>query len=92
MNLLEQQASNRRKTWLIMLAFVAFLFLLGLGFDTLYLGEAGGVVPVGSLRNQKLLLAIRHGDAIESEDLGPVRFVPLIGAAGFHMPDDSRRN
>jgi len=32
-----------------MLAFVAFLFLLGLGFDTFYLGEAGGVVPVGSL-------------------------------------------
>ena len=32
-----------------MLAFVAFLFLLGLGFDTFYFGEAGGVVPVGSL-------------------------------------------
>ena len=32
-----------------MLAFVAFLFLLGLGFDTFYLGEAGGAVPVGSL-------------------------------------------
>ena len=32
-----------------MLAFIAFLFFLGLGFDTFYLGEAGGVVPVGSL-------------------------------------------
>src|SRR5207248_10896494 len=32
-----------------MFAFVAFLFLLGLGVDTFYLGEAGGVVPVGSL-------------------------------------------
>src|SRR2546425_1511831 len=40
---------NRRRTWMIMLAFVAFLFLLGLGFDTFYLGEAGGIVPVGSL-------------------------------------------
>src|SRR5437879_195831 len=40
---------NRRRTWMIMLAFVAFLFLLGLGFDTFYLGEAGGAVPVGSL-------------------------------------------
>src|SRR5437667_10790258 len=40
---------NRRRTWMIMLAFVAFLFLLGLGFDTFYLGQAGGVVPVGSL-------------------------------------------
>jgi len=34
---------------MIMLAFIAFLFFLGLGFDTFYLGEAGGVVPVGSL-------------------------------------------
>src|SRR5438552_3452550 len=49
MNLYEQQTANRRKTWLIMFAFVAFLFVLGLGFDTFYLGEAGGVVPVGSL-------------------------------------------
>jgi len=39
---------NRRRTWFIMLAFVAFLFLLGLGFDTFYLGEAGGAFPVGS--------------------------------------------
>ena len=49
MNLYEQQAANRRRTWLVMFAFVAFLFLLGLGFDTFYLGEAGGVLPIGSL-------------------------------------------
>ena len=40
---------NRRRTWVIMLAFVAFLVLLGLGFDTFYLGEAGGAFPIGSL-------------------------------------------
>src|SRR5262245_40660276 len=28
---------------------MAFLFVLGLGFDTFYIGEAGGFVPVGSL-------------------------------------------
>src|SRR4051812_34550665 len=49
MNLYEQQSANRRKTWLIMLAFIAFLFLLGLGFDTFYLGEAGGFFPIGSV-------------------------------------------
>lgn len=48
MNLYEQQASNRRRTWLIMAAFVAFLFLLGLGFDVLYLGT-GGSMPIGSV-------------------------------------------
>src|SRR5258706_3674705 len=49
MNLYEQQTANRRKTWLIMLAFIGFLFFLGAGFDALYIGEAGGVLPVGSL-------------------------------------------
>src|ERR1700687_168788 len=49
MNLYEQQASNRRKTWLIMFAFVAFLFLLGFGFDAFSLGATGGFFPIGSL-------------------------------------------
>jgi len=49
MNLYEQQTANRRKTWLIMFAFVAFLFLLGLGFDAFYLGTTGGFVPIGSI-------------------------------------------
>lgn len=48
MNLYEQQTSNRRKTWLIVAVFVAFLFVLGLGFDLFYLDVGGGFVPVGS--------------------------------------------
>jgi len=49
MNLYEQQRSNRRKTWLVMLAFVAFFLFLGFGFDAFYIGAGGGVVPIGSL-------------------------------------------
>src|SRR5882672_3990676 len=49
MNLYEQQRSNRRKTWLILGAFVALLFLLGAGFDTIYVGGAGGAFPIGSV-------------------------------------------
>src|SRR5260370_2653986 len=49
MNLYEQQTANRRKTWLIMFAFVAFLFVLGLGFDSAYVGGMGGSVPIGSI-------------------------------------------
>jgi heat shock protein HtpX len=49
MNLYEQQQSNRRKTWLVMLAFVAFFLILGAGFDAFYLGAGGGFVPVGSV-------------------------------------------
>src|ERR1700716_1961764 len=48
MNLYEQQRSNRRKTWLVMLAFVAFFLFLGFGFDAFYIGGGGGVVPIGS--------------------------------------------
>ncbi len=38
MNLLEQQAVNRRRTWMVMIVFIAFLFFLGYGFDLFYLG------------------------------------------------------
>jgi heat shock protein HtpX len=48
-NLYEQQAANRRKTWLVMSAFILFLLFIGAGFDVFYMGEAGGFVPVGSL-------------------------------------------
>ncbi len=37
MDLFQQQASNRRRTWMVMAVFVAFLFFLGYGFDLLYL-------------------------------------------------------
>jgi heat shock protein HtpX len=48
-NLYEQQAANRRKTWLIMSAFILLLLLIGAGFDVFYLGQLGGYAPVGSL-------------------------------------------
>ena len=50
MNLFEQQRSNRRKTWLIMIVFVALLCVLGFGFDAfpanggVYSGRAPGSV------------------------------------------------
>lgn len=49
MNLYEQQASNRRRTWGVMLAFVALLCLLGYGFDAIYLDGGAEPLPVGSL-------------------------------------------
>jgi protein-L-isoaspartate(D-aspartate) O-methyltransferase len=49
------------------------------------------VAPVGTLKRQELVYARRSGEGIESHALGSVRFVPLVGAAGFHLPD-SRKN
>jgi heat shock protein HtpX len=48
LNLYEQQSANRRKTWLVMFAFVVFLLILGLGFDSFYIGASGGAVPIGT--------------------------------------------
>ncbi len=55
MNLLQQQARNRRRTWMVMIVFIAFLFLLGYGFDLLYLGTP---FPVAGL------LALAIGTAL----------------------------
>lgn len=44
------------------------------------------VVPVGSPDDQTLLVAERQGDRTTEQPLGPVRFVPLIGRAGWDVP------
>lgn len=49
------------------------------------LAEGGRlVIPVGGeTQDQHLVRARRRGDDLVAEDLGPVRFVPLIGAQGW---------
>jgi protein-L-isoaspartate(D-aspartate) O-methyltransferase len=46
---------------------------------------AGGrlVVPIASAEADMLTVLRREGDRIESETIGPCRFVPLIGSEGF---------
>ncbi len=48
------------------------------------------VIPVGAEKDsQQLLRVTRHGDdQFEREELGPVRFVPLIGEAGWQEEDE----
>ena len=47
------------------------------------------VMPVGrEWREQELLRVRRDGDRLVEEDLGPVRFVPLVGEQGW--PDGDR--
>lgn len=41
------------------------------------------VVPVGPEGTQSLRLILRTGDTFEEQDLGPVRFVPLLGEHGW---------
>ena len=41
------------------------------------------VMPVGSLHSQQLLRVTRREGRFDQEDLGSVRFVPLLGKAGW---------
>jgi len=48
MNLYEQQAANRRRTWMVMTVFVGLVLFLGLGFDTAAFSAEGAFVPIGT--------------------------------------------
>jgi len=55
--------------------------------------EDGGrlVIPVGADEGtQQLLRLVRHGADFMKEDLGPVRFVRLIGESGWQVDEDSQ--
>ena len=48
------------------------------------LAEGGRMlVPVGDKEEQKLVCVAKRGGEIETRDLGPVRFVPLLGMHGW---------
>lgn len=48
------------------------------------LAEGGRLlIPLGDREEQQLTVITRRGDHLESRDIGAVRFVPLIGAAGW---------
>ena len=48
------------------------------------LAEGGRmIVPIGSKDEQMLKLVTRRGDVIETRDVAPVRFVPLLGTQGW---------
>ncbi|HZF67633.1 MAG TPA: protein-L-isoaspartate(D-aspartate) O-methyltransferase [Gemmatirosa sp.] len=48
------------------------------------LAEGGRlVIPIGGRDEQTLCVLTKRGGALERRDVGPVRFVPLIGAQGW---------
>jgi heat shock protein HtpX len=48
MNLLEQQAANRRRTWIVMAVFVLFLMFIGAGVDTFIIGGGQTYFPIAT--------------------------------------------
>jgi protein-L-isoaspartate(D-aspartate) O-methyltransferase len=50
------------------------------------LAEGGRMlVPVGPMEEQTLKLLTRRGDAVDVQDVAPVRFVPLYGTHGWEQ-------
>jgi protein-L-isoaspartate(D-aspartate) O-methyltransferase len=48
------------------------------------LAEGGRLlVPVGDREEQRLMLARKKGAAVETREIAPVRFVPLVGSHGW---------
>ena len=45
------------------------------------------LVPVGDREEQRLVLVQQHGDRVETTDVAPVRFVPLVGTHGWNRRD-----
>jgi protein-L-isoaspartate(D-aspartate) O-methyltransferase len=41
------------------------------------------VIPVGGRAAQHLALVVKHGSRTDTRELGPVRFVPLLGEGGW---------
>ena len=41
------------------------------------------IIPIGDLRRQELIRAVRHGDGCDESRHGPATFVPLVGREGF---------
>ena len=52
------------------------------------IGEGGRMlIPVGAREEQRLVLYRRTGGQVESRELAPVRFVPLVGHHGWENHD-----
>jgi heat shock protein HtpX len=68
MNFLEQQRANRRRTWLVMLAFIVLALVVGAGFDLFLMADADVDVflPFGTVT----ALAISSGSAATSYFVG----------------------
>lgn len=77
MNLFQQQEANRRKTWLVMAAFIALAIVIGTGFDFYIAGESSvGFVPIGTIA----ALAIGGGQSYWSLQRGDRAVLLSAGA------------
>jgi heat shock protein HtpX len=66
-NLLEQQAANRRRTWLVMAVFITLFLIIGAGVDLFVIGHGEVFVPLATagaaaLGGGQAYWSLQHGD------------------------------
>jgi len=86
MNLLEQQASNRRRTVIVMGLFIIFFVFLGVGFDLFFLGTGQGYVPIGALAalgigSASAAVGLYNGDKAVLASTGATPLLTAVEAA-----------
>jgi heat shock protein HtpX len=82
MNLLEQQAANRRRTWLVMAVFILLAAVVGFGVDLFVVGRGETYVPLATVA----ALALGGGQAFWSLRSGDRAVLLSAGA----VPIDDR--
>lgn len=92
MNLFQQQAANRRRTWLVMAMFIALAIFIGLGLDMYVLSEGGRFIPVGTVAALAIgggqsYWSLRRGDRAVLLSAGAV---PLDEKLSAVTTDDDR--
>ena len=91
MNLYEQQARNRRRTWLVMAVFVGLVLLLGLGFDAALTSAQGAIVPIGTVAallygSSTAAYSYFNGDRAVLASTRAVDLESAIAANPAHLP------
>jgi heat shock protein HtpX len=79
LNLLEQQAANRHRTWLVMALFIAFFAIVGAGVDLFVIGDGQAYMPFATILalafgGGRAWWSLRYGDraVLGSADAQPV--------------------
>src|SRR5689334_10577391 len=92
MNLYEQQTANRRRTWLVMAIFIAFLAVVGAGVDAFVIGNGGTFFPITtiaalSIGGGQAWWSLRFGDR---SVLASAAATPLATRLAEATTDDER--
>ena len=92
MNLLEQQAANRHRTWLVMALFILVFVIIGFGVDAFIIGDLQASMPIATIvalaiGGGRAWWSLRYGDRAV---LGSASAEPIEDRLARATTDDER--